>query len=182
MAGLLNRLPFQFLVRSAALEHLDGPDLVQALEQRDAELEDYLGGVVGTTGAPGPQGPTGATGPQGPVGSQGPAGATGPTGPSGALAIRAGTVTVTLSAYGDAIVSFATPFPSVCTAVAATSLIGNSGGAAWWPSFNLISSSGFQFWAMSYNGGNYALNHPPAQPNVYTITGDVTLSYVAYGA
>ena len=59
------RLPFEYMIRGAALEYLDGSMHAQAVEQRDAELEDYLGGILGVPGPPGPTGPTGPAGPPG---------------------------------------------------------------------------------------------------------------------
>ena len=44
----VNTLPFEYLIRGAALEYLDGSQHAQAIEARDAELEDYLG-RTGTT-------------------------------------------------------------------------------------------------------------------------------------
>lgn len=41
-----NTLPFEYLVRGAPLEYLHGPDHGQAVEQRDVELEDFLGRLV----------------------------------------------------------------------------------------------------------------------------------------
>jgi len=39
----VNPLPFQYLIRGFSLHRLDGTAQAEALEQRDAELEDYLG-------------------------------------------------------------------------------------------------------------------------------------------
>jgi hypothetical protein len=70
----LNPLTFQYLVRGNRLAELSGQMLAAAHEQRDRELEDYLGGLGsgggggGTVGPPGPQGPAGPTGPAGPNG------------------------------------------------------------------------------------------------------------------
>ena len=38
-----NVLPFQYLVRANSLQYLHGHEHAQAIETRDAELEDYLG-------------------------------------------------------------------------------------------------------------------------------------------
>ena len=43
-----NPLPFQYLIRGAALEYLDGSTHAQAVEQRDAELEDQIGRLHST--------------------------------------------------------------------------------------------------------------------------------------
>jgi hypothetical protein len=92
----VNLLPFQYLVRGDNICHLTDTPLGAAIEQRDRELEDFLGQLDnkasnGVPGPPGPQGPVGSTGPPGATGPTGPAstvpgppGATGPTGPTGA--------------------------------------------------------------------------------------------------
>jgi hypothetical protein len=41
-----NTLPFQYGLRGQQLQYLDGDAHALAVEQRDSELEDYLGGVV----------------------------------------------------------------------------------------------------------------------------------------
>lgn len=82
----LNKLPFQFLMRGSAMERLDGPLLTQAREQRDVELEDYLGKLseISGSGTPGPPGPVGPVGPVGPAGPPGAASTVpGPQGPAG---------------------------------------------------------------------------------------------------
>jgi hypothetical protein len=38
-----NTLPFQYLLRGNSLEYLKGPEHASAVEQRDADLEDFLG-------------------------------------------------------------------------------------------------------------------------------------------
>jgi hypothetical protein len=53
--AIARALPFEYLIRGAALEYLHGTMHAQAIEQRDAELEDYLatidtGGVGGSPG------------------------------------------------------------------------------------------------------------------------------------
>ena len=87
-----NTLPFQYLMRGQQLQYLDGDAHAHAIDQRDRDLEDYLGGLTlsggGTPGPEGPPGPVGPAGPQGPPGADstvpGPQGPTGPTGPTGA--------------------------------------------------------------------------------------------------
>jgi hypothetical protein len=94
----VNTLPFQYSIRGDHLAESSGEELAATHEDRDRELEDYLGelasaadsgtpgpaGPQGPVGATGPPGPTGATGSQGPQGSQGATGATGSQGPPGA--------------------------------------------------------------------------------------------------
>jgi hypothetical protein len=84
----LNPLVFQYAVRGNRLADLSGQMLAAATEQRDRDLEDYLGNLdrkasSGVPGPPGPQGPVGPTGPPGATGPQGPQGATGAQGPKG---------------------------------------------------------------------------------------------------
>lgn len=43
----MNTLPFQYLVRGQQLQYLNGDAESQAIEQRDVELEDYLGRIPG---------------------------------------------------------------------------------------------------------------------------------------
>lgn len=42
----INPLPFEYLIRGAALEHLRSSAHAQAIEARDTELEDYLGRLL----------------------------------------------------------------------------------------------------------------------------------------
>lgn len=53
MAGP-NRLPFEYLLRGGQLEFLHGTMRAQAVEQRDAELEDFLGRIAFTQWLPFP--------------------------------------------------------------------------------------------------------------------------------
>lgn len=81
----LNPLVFQYLIRGNRLADLNGQMLAAAVDQRDRDLEDYLGQLdkKASSGVPGPPGPTGPVGPPGATGTQGPPGATGSQGPAG---------------------------------------------------------------------------------------------------
>ena len=67
-------LPFQYAIRGDGISTV--PNEVQAHDQRDHDLEEFLAGLYrtassGVPGPPGPTGPQGATGPPGPAGASG---------------------------------------------------------------------------------------------------------------
>ena len=62
----LNPLVFQYGLRGTRLADLHGQMLAIAFEDRDRQLEDYLG-TIGATGPTGPVGPAGPAGPAGPT-------------------------------------------------------------------------------------------------------------------
>lgn len=83
----LNPLSFQYSIRGDHLAESSGQELAATHEDRDRELEDYLGELASSGGTPGPAGPQGPVGPIGPSGATGPPGAAstvpGPPGPTG---------------------------------------------------------------------------------------------------
>jgi len=86
---MTNNLPFQYALRAPFIQRLPETPRAIAMDDRDRQLEDYLGTLV--TGEPGPPGPTGPAGPQGAQGPAGPQGTTGATGAQGPQGVQGAT-------------------------------------------------------------------------------------------
>lgn len=102
--------------------------------------------------------------------------------PTRGYLFRTGHAAVALSAFGDAWIDFAAPFDFGVFAIVATPTNVSDGGVTWWCDVNSPNLTGFQFWAMSYEGAPWAGGHPPSQPAVWTILGTVQVDYIAIGA
>src|SRR5436190_3119179 len=62
MAAPRNNLPFQYQMRGQQMQYLDGDLLAHAIDQRDRDLEDYLGRLAFAAALPPANTPTAWTG------------------------------------------------------------------------------------------------------------------------